>query len=103
MEYRKLISFGRNSYVVSIPKPWVIKNKLKKGDLISMHDEGSELTVSLNNNNSMQQEPRETTIEAENKNIGLIRSEIVSAYLNNHNTINIRSANILKDALEIKN
>ncbi|MDO8656313.1 MAG: AbrB/MazE/SpoVT family DNA-binding domain-containing protein, partial [Nanoarchaeota archaeon] len=38
MEYRKLISFGKSSFVVSLPKSWVIQNKLKKGDLIYMEE-----------------------------------------------------------------
>ena len=32
MEYRKIIEFGKSSYVVSLPKPWLNAKKLKKGD-----------------------------------------------------------------------
>lgn len=102
MEFRKLISFGRNSYVVSMPKSWVIKNRLKKGDLMSITENGSELAIS-NNSKPMEAEQTEITIQAENKGIGLIRSEIVSAYLNNYDTISIFSNNLGKDAIEIKN
>src|SRR3989338_5105243 len=103
MEYRKLISFGRNSYVLSMPKPWVVKNRLKKGDLISVVDNGNELSISLNNNQSAQAEPKEITINAKNKNIDIIRAEIVSAYLNNYDTVSIFSNNLGNDAVEIKN
>ena len=102
MEFRKLISFGRSSYVVSIPKPWVLKNRLKKGDLISVDGESGELVLSLNNNHALT-EPKEITINAEKKEIGLIRAEIVSAYLNNYDTINIFSSSIEQNAMEIKN
>ena len=30
MDFRKLISFGKNSFVVSMPKAWVNKFNLKK-------------------------------------------------------------------------
>jgi len=102
MEYRKLISFGRNSYVVSMPKSWVTKNKLRKGDLMSIDDNGNELTISMNTNNLIEKKPKEITIESENKEMALIRSEIISAYLNNYDTINILSNSIGKNALEIK-
>ena len=102
MEFRKLISFGRSSYVVSIPKPWVLKNRLKKGDLISVDGEGGGLVLSLNNSHALI-EPKEITIDAEKKEIDLIRAEIVSAYLNNYGTINISSSSIEQNSMEIKN
>ncbi len=102
MEFRKIISFGGNSFVVSIPKSWVIKNKVKKGDLVSLTEQEDELTLFLNKKNTVT-EPREITIQTENKDMRLIRAEIVSAYLNNYDTINIYSNNLHKDALEIKN
>ena len=46
MEYRKLISFGKNSFVVSLPKSWIKQNKLIKGDLIHISDNGSDLILS---------------------------------------------------------
>ena len=45
MEYRKLISFGKSSFVVSLPKSWIKQNKLKKGDLIHFEDEGNNLVI----------------------------------------------------------
>jgi phosphate uptake regulator len=38
MEFRKLISFGKTSYVMSLPKSWILKNGLKKGDLIGLEE-----------------------------------------------------------------
>ena len=34
MDARKVIGFGKNSHVVSIPKSWARKNLLKKGDIV---------------------------------------------------------------------
>ena len=48
MDVRKLISFGKGSYIISMPKTWVEKNKLKKGDFISVSDDGFELVLSAN-------------------------------------------------------
>ncbi|MBD3248939.1 AbrB/MazE/SpoVT family DNA-binding domain-containing protein [Candidatus Woesearchaeota archaeon] len=48
MEFRKLISFGKTSFVMSIPKSWVTKNNLKKGDLIALEEEKGDLILSPN-------------------------------------------------------
>lgn len=36
MEQRKIISLGRSSLVVSLPKHWIELNKLKQGDVVSI-------------------------------------------------------------------
>ena len=36
MEQRKIISLGRSSLVVSLPKHWIEMNKLKRGDMVSV-------------------------------------------------------------------
>jgi len=34
MEYRKLIKFGNSSFVISLPKSWIVRHHLKKGAII---------------------------------------------------------------------
>lgn len=46
VEFRKLISFGKTSFVMSIPKSWVTKNNLKKGDLVALDEEDGKLILS---------------------------------------------------------
>ena len=48
MDYRRLISFGKSSFVVSLPKGWVVQNKLKKGDLIYFEESGPNLVLTSN-------------------------------------------------------
>ncbi len=43
MEFRKLIAFGKSSFVISLPKDWLEKNNLKKGSLIRVDAEGNTL------------------------------------------------------------
>ena len=40
MNSRKIIKLGHSSYVVSVPKNWVKKNKLSKGDRILVRENG---------------------------------------------------------------
>ena len=46
MDYRKLIAFGKNSFVISVPKQWIKQNKLNKGDLIYLDESGPNLILS---------------------------------------------------------
>ena len=101
INYRKLISFGKGSYIISMPKSWVEKNNLKKGDLINVLEGSAELILSPNSLEAAE-EPLEITIEVENKSLDLLRAEIVSAYLNNYNTIEIMGKSLDQHILKIK-
>ena len=45
MEYRKLMAFGNSSFIVSVPKAWVEKNRLKKGDVLMVEQKPNELIL----------------------------------------------------------
>ncbi|HLC56258.1 MAG TPA: PhoU domain-containing protein [Candidatus Nanoarchaeia archaeon] len=102
MEYRKIIKFGNSSHVVSLPNEWLRRNKLNKGDTIYFEENGdSELTFTpkLTKN---EREFKEININTKDKEIERIRREIISAYLNDHNTIKISGENVRKYEGEIK-
>ena len=76
MELRKLIKFGTSSFVVSIPRPWINKNKLVKGDLIYFNENGNnELVLSARENNDKKKLSR-IVIDTKNKPLQTIRREI---------------------------
>lgn len=102
MDMRKLISFSKGSYVVSMPKSWVQRNQLKKGDLMAVSENGSELVIAPNNMGQQKDIESEITINATGKDMDHLKAEIVSSYLNNYNTINIISENLNEDAAKIK-
>ena len=101
METRRIISFGTSSFVVSVPKTWIRENNLKKGDLIHIEDRKDELILSLGAGGK-QEEPKRTLIEVDNKDLKLIRIEIVSAYLNNYDIIDIAGRQLEKLAPQVK-
>ena len=101
IDVRKLISFGKGSFIVSMPKSWIEKNNLKKGDLISVDDEGFELILKAGNEEN-KVDSKETTIDAKNKNLEALKTEIVSSYLNGYDTINILFDSNSKDVPKIK-
>ncbi|MBI2541902.1 phosphate uptake regulator PhoU [Candidatus Woesearchaeota archaeon] len=84
-----------------MPKGWIEKNNLKKGDLISVSDDGFELTLSAGQQEK-KPDAKEIDIEARNKDIEFLKAEIVSSYLNGYDTINILYESSTKEVPKIK-
>ncbi len=85
MEYRKLISFGKSSYVVSLPKNWVRQNKLNKGDLIYFDEKEDHLVLGFKEN--VAPEDTSTTIIVDGKSLLHLRRELNGAYIENNREI----------------
>ncbi|MBI2107001.1 phosphate uptake regulator PhoU [Candidatus Woesearchaeota archaeon] len=102
-KFRKIIKFGTSSLILSLPIDWTKKNKLGKGDLLSISENvNNELVLSVPSKNRSEQR-KEIVINTENKDLTRIKREIVSSYINNYGIIRIKgklSANFIK---EIKN
>ncbi|MBI2657643.1 phosphate uptake regulator PhoU [Candidatus Woesearchaeota archaeon] len=84
-----------------MPKSWIEKNNLKKGDLISVSDDGFELVLSANQQEE-KQDAREILIDARGKELEFLKVEVVSSYLNGYDAINIAFDSSYKDAPKIK-
>jgi phosphate uptake regulator len=101
MEYRKIIEFGKTSFVISLPKYWVRKNNLVKGDLISLNEKKDNLIISPRETKEIHQ-PTRTTILTETKELPEIQAEIIAAYLANYDVIEIRGRNLPDYVLDVK-
>lgn len=102
MDVRKIIEFGRGSYVVSLPKGWLDKNKLRKGDVLNATQGLNEVIFSTSQIKP-KSDPIKITIVADEKDMTRIEAEIVSAYLNNADSIEVLSKNLRTNAMQIKN
>ena len=85
MEQRKLIRLGNSSFAIALPKPWIQKSGLKKGDNIFVEQNGNgEIIVSSEfKKNSFE---KETQIFIDNKTLEEIKRDFTGAYING-NTI----------------
>ena len=101
IDYRKLIGFSNGSFVVTMPKSWVGKHNLKKGDMIGI-DENTDQLVFYAGAKEAEKEEKPISINADDKSLALIKAEIVTAYLNNYSTIEIFSSTLHDDAPAIK-
>ncbi|MFC1685503.1 AbrB/MazE/SpoVT family DNA-binding domain-containing protein [Nanoarchaeota archaeon] len=92
-EQRKLIRFGNSSYIIAIPKPWISKNKLKKGDLLFVEETpNNELIIKTKADKS--KETKTIDIDIGGKDINSIERELTSVYINNYSEINITGKNL---------
>lgn len=102
MNIRRLVKAGIASYTISLPKDWIKKNQLKKGDsLYIIEKSNNELLIST----EIKEKPielKETTIVTDNKELETIRREITSAYVNNYNSIIILGKDLDQKAKEIR-
>ena len=103
MHTRKLVKAGSASHTVSLPKSWLDKNNLKKGDTIYITEKSdSELAVTAKPDEGSEEEKKEITIEVDDKSIGSIQREITSAYVNNYSKIHLAGKSIDTQAKKLR-
>ena len=100
-EYRKLISFGKNSFVVSLPKGWIIQNKLVKGDLVHIEDDGHKLVLSRNDFKDEAKE-KSKVILIDGKSLETVKREINSCYILNYRSIILKGNSIRTHIRELQ-
>lgn len=80
MENRKLIKLGNSSFAIALPKEWVDKSGLKKGNTIFVsQNSNGELRISPSQTDKIAS--KETAINAENKDKDSLKKEIRAAYI----------------------
>ena len=89
MEYRKLIKFGNSSHVISLPSEWLKKNKITKGNVVYLDQNGNNELILTPERKETKIEIKEITISLANKSDYDIKRELISAYTNNFKKINI--------------
>lgn len=103
MKVRKLIKFGNNSFVVSVPKTWVDKNNIQKGDVVYVNENGNnELVLTHHHDVDQKVKLRQITIATDDKDLADIKREINAAYVNNYHIIRIEGATLEKKVREIR-
>jgi phosphate uptake regulator len=99
MEYRKLISFGKSSFVISLPKPWIRQNKLKKGDLIHLDEKNNNLILASKSNEIV--EERSAVISVDGKSIDHLQRELNAAYIENNREITFKGKELKSKSKEL--
>ena len=98
MHIRKLVKAGQASHTISLPRKWLLKNNLQKGDPLYITEKSSKELVIRTQQHEEVQEKKELTIEVDGKELSTVQRELTSAYVNNYNTINLIGNSIAQNA-----
>lgn len=82
MEYRKIQLTGESTYIVSLPKTWVTKNKLEKGDVVYVIEQGDEVILKLKEEKEKQVEVKIKTNDME-----FLGRLLITKYIQGYDTI----------------
>ena len=91
---RRVMSLGRSSLVISLPKNWMQLNELKKGDVVSFAIQRDRSLV-IYPGAKKKTETKETTLRIDpNEDELLITMKIVGCYLNGYSGITLISEKV---------
>jgi phosphate uptake regulator len=98
MEQRKIMSLGKSSLVVSLPRDWMQLNDLKKGDAVSLNIQ-RDRTLVIYPSSLNKPEPKEITLSiGQDEEELLITQKILGAFLNGYSGIILTSEKIFSVA-----
>ena len=93
-ETRKIQFTGKSSYIVSLPKQWIMDLGLKKGDQIRMiRKDSSTLEIYPPKFETRSQKKEDATIEIDDEETVSIVRKLISLYFLGYKTINIKPKN----------
>lgn len=102
MQSRKLVKAGPSSFTIALPKDWIDKNQLKKGDAVYVRKiSGNELLVTTDQT-FIKHKEREITITLDDQSIGTVRRKLTSAYINHFTTIRITGKDLFKHIKQLR-
>jgi|SRR3989344_2446142 len=102
MEARRLISFGNSSYVISIPKNWLAKNGLNKGDFVYCAENGNNELILTPQQKEVKKALRTVNLNIGKKVFKEVRREFLSYYIDGYDVINVQSQLHLKYSNELR-
>jgi phosphate uptake regulator len=82
MEYRKIQVTGDSTYIISLPKTWVKKHKLDRGDVLSVIDKGDEVLLRLKEEKEKEFEIKIKTNDAE-----FLSRLLITKYIQGYDTV----------------
>lgn len=94
MEQRKVMSLGRSSLVISLPKHWAELNKLKRGDVVSLGVQRDRSLIVFPGVERKREERKITLYIDPKETEASIARSIIACYLNGYSSIRLASRKI---------
>jgi len=91
-ETRKIQFTGKSSYIISLPKKWIIDLGLKQGDQVRvLRKNSSILEIYPPKFKTIFQKNEDATVEIDNEDSSVIVRKLISLYFLGYKTINVKS------------
>lgn len=90
MEQRKLIKLGNSSFAIALPKEWVDKSGLKKGDNIFL-EKNNDGKLTVMTHYSPKEADKEISLDLKEKDDVSLQVDLIGAYLGDHNLFRIKN------------
>ena len=101
--FGKIVRSGLCSYTVALPKEWVERHKIKKGEVISIIEADQGLLISPSVKQEEEHKEKECRINIDALSGKTIQQEIIASYLNNYTQIVLTGETITRHTKDIKN
>jgi len=101
MEPRRLVKAGASSHTIALPKAWLDRHKLGKGDTVYV-DERNETLVITPALVPLRAATSAITISVDGKELATLQREVTAAYLNNYGTITLQGKGVAALARELR-
>ncbi len=99
---RKLVKAGASSHTIALPKEWVDRNGLRRGDTVVVEERSpTELLITPRSQPS-RPSTKEITINVDGKTPGTIQRLVTAAYLNNAGSIVLAGKTMSKMAKQLR-
>ncbi len=99
MDSRKLIKFGKNSYVVSLPKDWVEANRLEKGAELFVEQKPGSVVISAGR---AEERERIVRVSVDSKELRELEIELTSHYKAGYTTLILEGKDLQAHIAAIK-
>lgn len=97
MDERKLVKSGMFSYTVALPKEWVIRHKLNKGNKVFFEEHEGSLILSPQRTKIPLREKGEKVLNVEGLQPSSVIRDVIASYLTNAGTINLVGKDLKKN------
>ena len=90
-DVRKIFKSGKGSYILTLPKVWIIENGLKEGDSVYLDIKSNKLLISPSNVKKMPN--RIGSIDDKDLDFNQVLRRIIAYYLAGYNSLKVRTYN----------
>jgi phosphate uptake regulator len=100
--YRKIIKFGKNSLIITLPKEWTERNGIEPGDSVKLDILSKDLLIAPRYEEGGKPPAKQVLISADIDDYQTIKRRIISSYIENADTITIKGKLIPTHAKNIR-